>query len=198
MADLPELVVADADAFGRWLADHHDDPTGVWLVLAKKGTTEPTSLTYAQALDQALRWGWIDGQVRSIDAATYRQRWMRRRPRSMWSQRNVGYATALIEQGLMQPPGLAEVERAQADGRWAAAYAGPKDIEEPADWLAALAGDPAARATYDVLTSQNRFAILFRLGQIKRADTRARRIGELVAMLARGETFYPQKRTRET
>lgn len=195
MADLPALLVPDVAAFGAWLADHHDDPTGVWLVLAKKGTSEPTSLTYAQALDQALRWGWIDGQVRSLDAGTFRQRWMRRRPRSVWSVRNVGYATALIEQGLMQPPGLAEVERARADGRWDAAYAGPRDMQAPPELLTALAGAPAAQVMYDVLTSQNRYAISLRITSGKRAETRQRRAEQLVAMLARGETPYPQRRT---
>lgn len=196
MDDLPELVVPDVGAFGAWLADHHDDPAGVWLVLAKKGTARPTSLTYDEALDQALRWGWIDGQVRSRDAGTFRQRWMHRRPRSVWSVRNVGFATALIEQGLMQPPGLAEVERARADGRWDAAYAGPKDMVAPPELLAAIAKEPAAQAMYEVLSSQNRYAISLRITSAKRAETKARRVEEFVAMLARGETIYPQKRTR--
>lgn len=189
--------MADAEAFARWLSQHHGDATGVWLRLARKGTTEPTSLTYAQALDQALRWGWIDGQSRSIDEATFRQRWMRRRARSVWSVRNVGYATALIEQGLMQPPGLAEVERAKADGRWAAAYAGPKDMQAPPELLAALAASPAAQSMYDVLTSQNRYAISLRITSAKRPETKARRVEQFVAMLERGETLYPQRRTRE-
>lgn len=190
----PELTVADAAAWRAWLADHHDDPLGVWLVLAKKGTAEPTSLTYAEALDEALCHGWIDGTVRRRDEVTYRQRFTPRRRRSRWSARNVGLVERLTAEGRMRPPGTAEVERARADGRWDAAYAGPATAEVPADLATALAADPAARAMFDAQTSQNRYAILHRISEAKRAETRARRIGQFVAMLARGETVYPQKR----
>ena len=166
----------------------------MWLLLAKKGTTEPTSLTYAQALDEALCYGWIDGQARRSDEHTYRQRFTPRRPRSPWSARNVGHIARLLDEGRMQPPGLAEVERAKADGRWDAAYAGPATMEVPEDLATAVAANPKAQAMFDILTSQNRFGIAYRLGSLKRADTRARRIEEYVAMLARGETLYPQKR----
>jgi uncharacterized protein YdeI (YjbR/CyaY-like superfamily) len=190
----PELVVRDAAAWRRWLAKHHEDQDGVWLVLAKKGTTKPTSLTYDQALDEALCHGWIDGKVQRKDEATYRQRFTPRRKRSPWSQRNVGIVERLRSEGRMHPAGEAEVERAMADGRWEAAYAGPATIEMHPDLAAALAADDKAQAMFATLSSQNRYAILRRVGEAKRADTRARRIEEYVAMLARGETLYPQRR----
>jgi uncharacterized protein YdeI (YjbR/CyaY-like superfamily) len=192
--DLPELCVPDAAAWRAWLQHHLDQPTGVWLVLAKKGTTEPTSLRYDQALDEALCFGWIDGQVRGGGDGVYRQRWTPRRKRSPWSQRNVEHATRLISQGAMQPAGLREVERAKADGRWDAAYAGPATMTVPADLAAGLAQQPRAQAMFEILTSQNRYAILHRLGQAKKPDTRARRVQQYVDMLARGETIYPQTR----
>ncbi len=196
MADeLPELTVADADAWRVWLGEHHDSPTGVWLVLAKKGTTRPTSLGYGQALDEALCHGWIDGQARRRDETTYRQRFTPRRARSQWSRRNVGIVERLTAEGRMHPAGLAEVERAKADGRWDSAYAGQAGIEVPADVVAALAEVPGARAMFDILTSQNRYAVLYRIESAKRPDTRARRIERFVAMLARGETVYSQRRT---
>lgn len=192
--DLPELTVPDASAWRAWLAANHGEQPGTWLVLAKKGTTEPTDLTYAQALDEALCFGWIDGQGRRRDETTHRQRFTPRRARSLWSARNVGIIARLLAEGRMHPAGLAEVERAKADGRWAAAYAGPASIELPADLAAALAAEPRAQAMYDVLSSQNRYAILYRVAGAKRPDTRARRIEQFVAMLARGETVYPQQR----
>ncbi len=191
----PELTVADAAAWRVWLIGHRDDPTGVWLVLAKKGTTEPTSLTYDQALEEALCHGWIDGQVRRRDEGTYKQRFTPRRARSAWSKRNVTIVEQLTAEGRMRPSGIAEVTRAKTDGRWQAAYAGQASIEVPADLATALAAEPEAKAMFDILTSQNRYAILYRLDTAKRADTRARHIEHYVAMLARGETIHPQKRT---
>lgn len=193
--ELPQLIVPDASAWGRWLAAHHEEPDGVWLVLAKKTTTEPTSLTYDQALDEALCHGWIDGQVRRRDEHTFQQRFTPRRARSPWSRRNVGIAQRLVAEGRMQPAGAAEVTRAQSDGRWAAAYAGQASIEVPGDLVVALAAEPAAQAMFDILTGQNRYAILYRIDAAKRPETRARRIEQYVAMLARGETIYPQRRT---
>lgn len=194
MADeTPELVVKDAKAWREWLHQHHEQDTGVWLVLAKKGTTDPTSLTYDQALDEALCYGWIDGQVRRRDDTTYHQRFTPRRRRSPWSQRNVGIIARLEAEGRLEPSGVAEVERAKADGRWDAAYAGSASIRDPPDLLAALAAEPRARAMWDILSSTNRYAILFRLQQAKRPETRARGIEKYVAMLAEGKTLYPQK-----
>jgi uncharacterized protein YdeI (YjbR/CyaY-like superfamily) len=197
MAEQPELLIPDADAWREWLRAHHEDPTGVWLVLAKKAALAhpepPTTLTYVEALDEALCHGWIDGQARRRDELTVFQRYTPRRSRSPWSARNVGHVARLVDEGRMQAAGLAEVERAKADGRWDAAYAGPATAEVPDDLAAALAADPAATAMFGRLTSQNRYAILHRLGQLKRPETRVRRIQEYVAMLARGETIYPQK-----
>jgi uncharacterized protein YdeI (YjbR/CyaY-like superfamily) len=194
--ELPELIVRDAAAWRAWLAEHHADSSGVWLVLAKKGTVEPASLVYDQALEEALCFGWIDGQVRRRDEATYRQRFTRRRARSAWSKRNTGNAERLLAEGRMHPAGIAEVERAKADGRWEIAYAGPASIEVPADLAAALAAEPKARAMFDALNSQNRYAVLYRINSAKRAETRARRIENFVAMLARGKTIYPESRAR--
>jgi uncharacterized protein YdeI (YjbR/CyaY-like superfamily) len=193
--DVPVLTVADVTAWRRWLAQHVDDQAGVWLVLAKKGTTEPTRLTYAEALEEALCQGWIDGQTQSIDAAIYRQRFTPRRARSLWSRRNVGLVARLTEEGRMLPAGLAEVARAQADGRWEAAYAGPATIEVPDDLAAALAASPAARAMFDTLSGQNRYAVLHRVVTAVRPETRARRIEQHVALLAEGRTPYPQRAT---
>jgi uncharacterized protein YdeI (YjbR/CyaY-like superfamily) len=190
----PELTLADARAWRAWLARNHADPTGVWLVLAKKGTLEPTSLTYPQALEEALCHGWIDGQTRRRDDATYAQRFTPRRKRSQWSKRNVGIVAQLTAAARMQAPGLAEVERAKADGRWENAYAGQAQIEIPADLQAALDASPAALAAFGTLSSQNRYAVIYRVGSLQRADSRARRIEQYVAMLARGETLHPQRR----
>jgi uncharacterized protein YdeI (YjbR/CyaY-like superfamily) len=194
--ELPELIVSDAAAWRVWLGKHHANPAGVWLVLAKKGTEEPTSLTYDQALEEALCHGWIDGQARRRDETTYRQRFTPRRRRSSWSKRNTGIAERLLAEQRMHPAGVAEVERAKADGRWDAAYAGPKSIEVPPDLAEALAAEPGAQTMFEGLTSQNRYAVLYRIATAKRGDTRARRIGEFVAMLGRGETIHPQKSTR--
>lgn len=190
-----ELIVPDAVVWRAWLEAHHDEQDEAWVVLAKKGTTSPTTLTYDEALDEALCFGWIDGQGRGRDDATSLQRFTPRRRRSSWSKRNVGIAERLVAEGRMRPAGLAEIERAKADGRWDAAYAGPATIEVPAELAAALAAEPKAQAMFEILTGQNRYAILYRIATAKRPETRARRIERFVAMLARGETPYPQKRT---
>ena len=193
-AEPPELTVPDAAAWRVWLGEHHAEPGGVWLVLAKKGTEDPTTLTYDQALEEALCHGWIDGQVRRRDEATYRQRFTPRRRRSSWSERNTGIAERLLAEGRMHPAGAAEMKRAKADGRWGAAYRGQASIEVPPDLAAALAAEPQAQAMFEGLDSRNRYAVLYRISSAKRADTRARRIEQFVTMLARGETVYPQKR----
>lgn len=197
MPDTPELLVADAAAWRGWLAGSHATSTGVRLVLAKKGVTEPTLLTYDDALPEALCFGWIDGQLTRRDDATYCIRFTPRRARSTWSKRNAETVERLTAEGRMHPAGLAQVERAKADGRWERAYGGSASIEVPDDLLAALAASPQARATWDVLTRTNRFAVLYRVQDAKRADTRARRITQYVEMLARGETPYPQRATPE-
>jgi uncharacterized protein YdeI (YjbR/CyaY-like superfamily) len=192
---LSELLLADLAAWRTWLGAHDEDQVGVELVLAKKGISEPTELTYDQALEEALCHGWIDGQVRRRDELTYRQRFTPRRARSQWSKRNVGIVERLLAEERMQPAGLAAVARAKADGRWEAAYPSQATIEVPADLLAALAAEPRAQANFELLSGQNRYAVLHRIHSAKRSDTRARRIAGFVEMLARGETVHPQKRT---
>ena len=192
--DLPELLVPDVAAWRGWLAEHHGEPVGVWLVLAKNGTTDPTALLYDEALEEALCQGWIDGQARRRDAATYLQRFTPRRARSPWSARNVGIVGRLTEEQRMQPAGVAEVDRAKADGRWERAYRGRDGQVVPDDLAAALQAHPDAAAMFEVLTAQNRFAMLYRLGDARRPETRARRLAQFVEMLGRGEAPYPQKR----
>jgi uncharacterized protein YdeI (YjbR/CyaY-like superfamily) len=191
--ELPELIVEDAVAWREWLAANHSSSAGVWLVLANKGTTKPTSLRYDEALEEALCYGWIDGQVKGRDGATHVQRFTPRRARSAWSKRNVGLVERLVAEGRMDPAGLAEVERAKADGRWDVAYAGQASIEVPADLAAALAAEPKAQAMFETLSKQNRYAVLYRITTAVRPETRARRIAQFVAMLARGETIHPQR-----
>jgi uncharacterized protein YdeI (YjbR/CyaY-like superfamily) len=193
--ELPELVVPDAFAWREWLGEHHDKSPGVWLVLAKKGASEPTSLTYEQALDEALCHGWIDGQVGRRDEATYRQRFTPRRRLSAWSKRNATIAERLLAEGRMHAAGIEEVKRAKADGRWQIAYAGSASIAVPPDLIQALTAKPKAQAMFERLSRQNRYAILYRIAAAKRPDTRARRIQQFVTMLTRGETIYPQSRT---
>jgi uncharacterized protein YdeI (YjbR/CyaY-like superfamily) len=192
--DLPELIAADAAAWGAWLEREHATSNGVWLALAKKGRNPPTRLTYDEALEEALCYGWIDGQVRRFDDDSYRQRFTPRRKRSAWSRRNVELAERLIREGRMKPAGRTAIEQARADGRWDAAYAGAATSEMPSDLAEALAAEPKAAAMFEELTSQNRYAILYRLATAKRAETRARRLAQFVEMLARGETIHPQKR----
>jgi uncharacterized protein YdeI (YjbR/CyaY-like superfamily) len=190
--ELEELVVADADALRAWLLVHHETSPGVWLALTRKGGTV-TSLTWQQAVDEALCVGWIDGQARARDSETSSIRFTPRRARSMWSQRNVGHVARLEAEGRMLPAGQQAVQAAKSDGRWAAAYAAQAEAAVPADLAAAIASDPAAQAMFDVLTRTNRFALIHRLGAVKRPATRERKIGEFVAMLARQETPHPQK-----
>ncbi|MGC4821556.1 YdeI/OmpD-associated family protein [Micromonospora sp. DT63] len=191
-AELEELIVTDAGALRAWLLENHTTSPGVWLALTKKGGTV-TTLTWQHAVDEALCFGWIDGQARKRDEQSSWIRFTPRRARSVWSRRNVENIARLEAQGLMMPAGRAVVEAAKADGRWAAAYAPPSEAEAPADLLAAIAAEPAAQAMFDVLTKANRFALIYRLNAVKRAETRERKIGEFVAMLARHETVYPQK-----
>lgn len=192
MADEPETRrFAGAAEWEAWLREHHETrPAGVWIQFARKGTGIPT-VTYREALQVALRFGWIDGQARSLDDAFYLQRFTPRRARSIWSKRNRDFATALIEAGAMEPAGLREVERAKADGRWDAAYDAPSTATVPEDLQAALDANAGAAAFFATLDARNRYAILHRVQTAKRPETRARRIEKFVAMLAAGETIYP-------
>ena len=173
---------------------HHSDSDGVWLVPAKRGTTQPTTLSYDEALEEAICFGWIDGQLGRRDEATFRRRFTPRKARSPWSQRNVAIVEKLTTAGRMQPSGDDEVRKAKGDGRWEAAYAGQAAIEVPEDLAKALHANPPARAVFEQLTSSNRYSVLYRIASAKRADTRARRIEQFVDMLARGETIHPQNR----
>jgi len=192
--DLPELIVRDAVAWRKWLGSHHENSRGVWLVVSKKGTITPTRLTYDQALEEALSHGWIDGQAQRRDDRSYRLRFTPRRSRSAWSKRNTVIADRLISEGRMHPAGVAEIERAKSDGRWQAAYQGQATIEVPDDLTAALNTQPAAKAMFHILSAPNRYAVLYRIQDAKRPETRARRIEQFVAMLARGETIYAQRK----
>jgi len=188
-----ELLLPDPPAWRAWLEEHHADTPAVWLVLTKKGGTL-TTLTWQTALDEALCFGWIDGQARRRDEQSSFQRFTPRGPKSRWSLRNVEHIDRLEAEGRMTAAGRAAVEAAKADGRWEAAYAGPATAETPPDLLAAIAAVPEAQAMYDVLTSQNRYALYHRITSLKTEAARARRIEEYVAMLARHETIHPQKR----
>ncbi len=189
-SELPTIAFATADEWEAWLREHHGSASGVWIRFARKGSGV-ASVTYMEALHAALCFGWIDGQARSLDEASYVQRFTPRRARSIWSKRNREFATALIESGRMQPAGLREVERAKADGRWDAAYDAPSTATVPDDLRAALDASPDAAAFFETLNAQNRYAILHRIQTAKRAETRARRIETFVAMLAAGEKLHP-------
>jgi uncharacterized protein YdeI (YjbR/CyaY-like superfamily) len=191
-SDAPVIAFADPAELRAWLEEHHaDSPDGVWIELTKKRAGVTPGLDHAGALEVALCFGWIDGQARSVDDATWLRRFTPRRARSTWSKINCAKAEALISAGLMHPAGLAEVERAKADGRWAAAYDAQSQAAVPEDLAAALAADPAAQQAFDGLDSRNRYSILHRLQTAKRPETRARRLATYVTMLAEGRRIHP-------
>ena len=183
----PDLIVADLVAWRAWLDANEATSDGVWLLLAKKGTVEPTSLTYAQALDEALCSGWIDGQAKRLDDATYKQRFTPRRARSIWSARNVSKVATLIDEGRMRPRGHSEIERAQGDGRWDRAYPGSATAEPPADLLAALAAEPELAARFAALSKQARYSHIHPFFTVVSEAARARRIAQVLAELRDGE-----------
>lgn len=191
--ELEELLVKDAAAWRTWLEGNHAASPGVWLVLHKKGGNT-TELDYEAALNEALCFGWIDGQARKRDDASSFQRMTRRGPKSVWSERNVKRIEKLESAGRMAAAGRAAVDAAKADGRWEAAYAGQSTAEVPEDLAAAIAAVPEAQAMFDVLTSVNRYALIYRTASVKQASTRERKIAAFVEMLARHETPYPQKK----
>ena len=194
--ETPVLTVADARAWSEWLRNQDAQAEGVWLVLAKKGTTDPTTLTYEEALEEAICHGWVDGQLAKGDERTFRRRFTPRRSGGAWSKRNVAIATRLIAEGRMHRTGLVAVEQAKADGRWDRAYAGQATMEVPSDLAAALKATPPAKAMFERLSSANRYSVLYRVTTAKRAETRQRRIEQFVAMLARGETLHPPRSPR--
>lgn len=181
---------ADFRAFYDWLAANHDTADEAWIRIFKKGSGRPT-ITPVEAIDAVLCWGWIDAIKKSWDAESFVQRYCPRRPKSVWSQINRDNVARLSEAGLMTRYGQAHVETAKADGRWDAAYATTQ--APPDDLLAAIAANHDAQRVYGQLTAQNRFALTFRTISLKTAAGRKKKIETLVAMLARGETIYPQK-----
>lgn len=186
----PILTFAGPAEFEQWLAENFAScPRGIWIKFAKKASGIP-SVNYAQALDASLCYGWIDGQVKSVDEAWYIQKFTPRRPRSKWSQRNREHIARLTAAGLMRAAGLKEVEGAQADGRWDDAYASPRRIQVPDDFAAALNASPAAKAFFETLRGSNRYSVLYRLHDAKRPETRQRRIAEFITMLEAGKTFH--------
>lgn len=189
---LPILAFPSLSAWEGWLAAQPREVRGVWLKLAKGGTGVAT-VSRDEAIDGALCHGWIDGQPGKYDDTYWLIRFTPRRPRSKWSAINRQRALALMEAGRMAPAGRAEVERARADGRWEAAYAPQSTAAPPDDLRRALDASPAARRLFDELDSTNRYAIIYRVGDAKKPETRARRIAQYVAMLERGETIYPRK-----
>jgi uncharacterized protein YdeI (YjbR/CyaY-like superfamily) len=181
-----------AEAFDAWLAEHHDREPEVWIRMfkAKSGMA---SISWAEAVPVALAWGWIDAVRKSLDGVSFLQRLTPRGPKSSWSEINVGHAERLIAEGRMQAPGLKQVEAARADGRWEKTYR-VKGAEVPADLQAAIDAEPDAKAVFEILTGQNRFALIHRTNALKTEAGRRKKIADLVAMLKRGETPYPQRR----
>jgi uncharacterized protein YdeI (YjbR/CyaY-like superfamily) len=184
------LRCRSARTFEAWLRKNHSTSEGAWLEIAKPGAPEST-ISYGEALEIALCYGWIDGQKKAQDATHWLQRFTPRRPRSMWSKVNRARAEALVAAGRMQASGQAEIDRAKADGRWDAAYDGARTATVPADLQAALDAQPKAEAFFCTLNAANRYAVLWRVQTAKKPETRARRIETLVAMLARGEKIHP-------
>jgi len=185
----PMRAFGSAQLWEAWLTAEHASSDGLWLKLGKKGCAKP-SVNYAEALDVALCYGWIDGQKRPLDDEYWLQRFTPRKARSRWSKINCGKVEVLIAAGRMQPAGLREVEAAKADGRWEAAYAGQSTATVPEDLQLALDANPAAAEFFATLNSANRYAILYRVHEPKRPETRAKRIEKFVAMLEKHETIH--------
>jgi uncharacterized protein YdeI (YjbR/CyaY-like superfamily) len=188
-ADLPVHLFAGPRELEAWLEENHASCEGVWLKIAKKGAAEP-SVTYAEALQLALCFGWIDSQKRGFDDQHFLQRFTPRRPRGRWSRINREKAEVLIEAGEMRPAGLAEVEAAKADGRWEAAYEGQRNAKVPPDLQRELDANPSAAEFFASLDSANRYAIVYRIEEAKKPETRERRLRKFVAMLERGEKIH--------
>jgi uncharacterized protein YdeI (YjbR/CyaY-like superfamily) len=188
--DLPIMVFETQREWEAWLDEHHADTRGIWLTIAKKGAGV-SSVTHAEALESALCYGWIDGQTASVDNRYWRQKFMARRPRSIWSRVNCEKAMALIAEGRMRPAGLRQVALAQSDGRWASAYEPPSTIAVPDDLQRALDANQTAKNFFGTLNSRNRYAILFRIHTAKKPETRASRIKKFIDMLSKGEKLHP-------
>ena len=186
--ELPTLPFESKKKFTEWLAKNHAKSAGVWMKLAKKATGIP-SVTYAEAVEVALCYGWIDGQAGSFDEQYFLQKFTPRRPKSIWSKINVEKVERLIASGEMKPSGLKAVEAAKQDGRWTAAYSSPKNIVVPEDFQSALSKNKKAKTFFESLTGSKRYSFLFRIETAKKAETRMKRILQFVEMLEKGETF---------
>ncbi len=193
--DLPLLTFADTASLERWLSAHGETAPGAWLRFAKHGAPEAT-VSKSDAIDCALAYGWVDGQLGRVDAQFFKTRFTPRRPRSAWSQANRERVERLQEAGRMRPKGQAQVDQAKADGRWAAAYPRQSEATLDIDLDRALDAAPGARDLFDALDSANRFAVLYRVQQTKTPQKRAAKIAEMVAMLSRGETIHPRRAKR--
>jgi len=187
--DLPVLLFAGPPELEAWLEENHATSRGVWLKIAKKGAGE-ASVTYAEALELALCFGWIDSQKRGFNETHFLQRFTPRRPRGRWSRINREKVEALIEEERVRPAGMAEVEAARADGRWEAAYEGQRTAQVPPDLQRELDANPAAKEGFAELDSANRYAVIYRLNDAKKQETRERRLRKFVAMLERGEKIH--------
>jgi uncharacterized protein YdeI (YjbR/CyaY-like superfamily) len=187
--EIETLFFEDDTAWEKWLAEHFNRQEGVWLKFAKK-SSGITSLAYAGALDVALCYGWIDGQAKTIDETWYMQKFTPRRVRSLWSKRNIEKVGVLIKEGRMRPPGQAAIDAAKADGRWAAAYASPKNATVPPELEAALKKNAKAKAFYESLNKTNRYAVIWRLATARTEKTKTARLQKILAMLEAGEKFH--------
>jgi uncharacterized protein YdeI (YjbR/CyaY-like superfamily) len=185
----PILAYESQKAWEKWLKDNHRTSSGIWMRLAKKASGIP-SVTYAEAVESALCYGWIDGHKRPHSDTAWLQRFTPRRPRSMWSQINRDKAVALIESRRMKAAGLSEIERAKQDGRWEAAYGSPSALKTDPEFQKALNKNPRAKKFFKTISAANRYAILWRIQTAKRAETRERRIREYIEMLEKGETLH--------
>ena len=188
-AEIPILAFASAKAWRQWLAKHHTTSDGIWLRLFKKVSATP-SVSYAEALDAALCYGWIDGQIKRHDAQSWLRKFTPRRARSIWSKKNLAHVARLTKAGQMRAAGLKAVEAAKADGRLSVAYDAPGTSAVPKDFLAALAGNAKAKAFFATLNRANVYAITFRLQTAKKPETREKRMRAILDMLGRGETFH--------
>jgi uncharacterized protein YdeI (YjbR/CyaY-like superfamily) len=190
-ASVAVLTCRSRGEWAKWLAAHHAKSDGIWLRFFKK-SSDVVAVSRPEALDEALCYGWIDGQAKKLDDVSWLQKFTPRRKKSIWSKINVGHATRLIEAGKMKPAGLREVEQAREDGRWAAAYDSPRSSEMPSDFLEAVSRNKRANACFQTLNKANLYAISWRLQTAKTPETRERRMKAILAMLAQGQTLHPQ------
>lgn len=187
--NLPIIAFQITSDWEKWLTENHTQPAGIWLRIFKKDLNEP-SITYAEALDEALCYGWIDGQRNKYDAESYLQKFTPRRKRSIWSKINTQHVERLAKAGKMKPAGLAEIEAAKADGRWQQAYDSPRSMIVPEDFLRELEKNPKAKTFFETLNKTNVYSIAFRLQTAKRAETRGKRMTAILDMLSKGEKFH--------